>query len=72
MMQLNMATAWLLTYNEHIDGTTEFLVAGVLPYVVKPMGSWSSDSLHRYWCSLDEIALNHLWNLTATFFRKYK
>ena len=35
-MQLNMATARLLTYNGHIDGTTEFLVA--LPYIVKAMG----------------------------------
>ena len=65
-MELNMATTWLPTYNERIDGTTEFLLAGVLPYVVKAMGRWSLDSRHRYWCSPDEIILNHLWNLPAT------
>ena len=38
-MQLNMATAWLPTYNGtlqfHIGGTTDSEVAGVSPDVVK-------------------------------------
>ncbi|KAF8797829.1 hypothetical protein BYT27DRAFT_7041133, partial [Phlegmacium glaucopus] len=32
-----------------IGGTTELLVAGTPPDVVKAMGRWSSDSFHRYW-----------------------
>jgi hypothetical protein len=53
MMKLNMGrTAWLPTYNGTLFsyGTTEFLVADVLPDVVKamPAGGWSSDSFHRY------------------------
>ena len=47
-----------------IVGTTEFLVAGVLPDVVESIGKWS------YFRSLDETALNHVWYLPATS-RKY-
>ena len=43
-----------------IGGTTAFFVAGVLPAIVKPMDRCSSDSFHRYGCSLHEIALNHV------------
>ncbi|KAF8883100.1 hypothetical protein BD779DRAFT_1674640 [Infundibulicybe gibba] len=39
-----------------IGGTTELLVAGVPPDVVKAMGRWSSDAFLRYWRSLDLIA----------------
>jgi hypothetical protein len=39
-----------------IGGTTELLIAGTPPDVVKATGRWSSDSFLRYWRSLDEIA----------------
>ncbi|KAJ7739025.1 hypothetical protein DFH07DRAFT_752328 [Mycena maculata] len=42
-----------------IGGTTELLLAGVPPDVVKMMGRWSSDSFLRYWCSLHRIAPLH-------------
>ena len=58
------AIAWLPMYNGHIGATTEFLVTGVLPYIVKAKGKWSSNSFH-------EIPLSQVWNLTATS-RKYK
>ena len=47
--------------------TTELLVlvADVSPDVVKTMSRQSSDSFRRFWCSLGEIALNHVWNLPA-------
>ncbi|KAJ7760893.1 hypothetical protein DFH07DRAFT_694027, partial [Mycena maculata] len=32
-----------------IGGTTELLLAGVSPDVVKAMGRWSSDAFHKYW-----------------------
>jgi hypothetical protein len=46
-----------------IGGTTELLVAGTPPDVVKVMGRWSSDSFLRYWRSLDDIAPLHIRNL---------
>ena len=49
-----------------IGCTTESFVADVLPDVVKTMGRRSSDSFQRYWCSLGEIYLNHVWSLPAT------
>lgn len=42
-----------------IGGTTELLVAGVPPDVVRMMGRWSSDAFLRYWRSLDMIAPLH-------------
>jgi hypothetical protein len=33
----------------HIGGTTELLISGVPPDVVKTMGRWSSNSFLRYW-----------------------
>lgn len=42
-----------------IGGTTELLLAGVPPDVVRMMGRWSSDAFLRYWCSLDLIAPLH-------------
>ncbi|KAF8803103.1 hypothetical protein BYT27DRAFT_6743692 [Phlegmacium glaucopus] len=47
-----------------IGGTTELLVAGTPPDVVKAMGHWSSDSFHRYWRSLDDIVPQHARNLS--------
>lgn len=39
-----------------IGGTTELLLAGVPPDVVKTLGRWTSDSFLRYWRFLDAIA----------------
>jgi hypothetical protein len=39
-----------------IGGTTELLVRGVPPDVVRMLGRWSSDSFLRYWRCLDSIA----------------
>jgi hypothetical protein len=46
-----------------IGGTTELLVAGTPPDVVKATGRWSSQSFLRYWRSLDQIAPHHIRNL---------
>ena len=46
-----------------IGGTTELLIAGTPPDVVKVTGRWSSESFLRYWRSLDEIAPQHIRNL---------
>jgi hypothetical protein len=43
-----------------IGGTTELLIAGTPPDVVKAMGRWSSDSFLRYWRSLDDIAPQYI------------
>jgi hypothetical protein len=48
-----------------IGGTTELLIAGTPQEVVKATGRWSSDSLLRYWRSLDDIAPQHVRNLHA-------
>jgi hypothetical protein len=47
-----------------IGGTTQLLLAGVSPDVVKVAGRWSSDSFLRYWSSLDIIAPLHLKNIS--------
>ena len=47
-----------------IGGTTELLIAGTPPDIVKATGRWSSDSFLRYWRSLDEIAPRHVRNVT--------
>ncbi|TFK20046.1 hypothetical protein FA15DRAFT_682711 [Coprinopsis marcescibilis] len=39
-----------------IGGTTELLLAGVPPDVVKAMGRWSLDAFLRYWRSLNNFA----------------
>lgn len=43
-----------------IGGTTELLIAGTPPDVVRATGRWSSDSFLRYWRSLDDIAPRHV------------
>lgn len=48
-----------------IGGTTELLIAGTPPDVVKATGRWSSESFLRYWRSLDDIAPQHIRNLTT-------
>ena len=42
-----------------IGGTTELLLAGVPPDVVKKAGRWSSDSFLRYWRSAEDIIHVH-------------
>ena len=46
-----------------IRGTTELLIAGISPEVVKATGHWSSESFHCYWHSLDDIAPQHIRHL---------
>jgi hypothetical protein len=46
-----------------IGGTTELLLSGVPPDVVKAMGRWSSDSFLRYWRSLEDLAPRYAKNL---------
>jgi hypothetical protein len=46
-----------------IGGTTELLIAGTPPDVVKATGRWSSDSFMRYWRSLDDIAPHYIRHL---------
>jgi hypothetical protein len=46
-----------------IGGTTELLIAGIPPEVVKATGRWSSDSFLRYWRSLDDIAPQYIRHL---------
>ena len=48
-----------------IGGTTELLIAGVPPDVVKATGHWSSDSFMCYWCSLNDIAPCYICRLYA-------
>ncbi|KAJ7101600.1 hypothetical protein C8R43DRAFT_1047893 [Mycena crocata] len=47
-----------------IGGTTELLLAGVPPDVVRILGRWSSDAFLRYWRSLERIAPLHVELLT--------
>ena len=47
-----------------IGGTTELLLSGVPPDVVKKMGRWASDSFLRYWRNLEDIAPIHIGNHT--------
>jgi hypothetical protein len=39
-----------------LGGTTELLLAGVHPDIVKAMGQWSSDAFLVYWHSLGDLA----------------
>ena len=43
-----------------IGGTTELLIAGIPPDIVRATGRWSSGSFLRYWRSLDDIAPRHI------------
>ena len=53
-----------------IGGTTELLIAGTPPDVVKVTGRWSSDSFLRYWCSLDDIAPQYIRHLHTSKHRR--
>jgi hypothetical protein len=46
-----------------IGGTTELLIAGTPPDVVRVTGRWSSESFLRYWRSLEDIVPQHIRNL---------
>jgi hypothetical protein len=46
-----------------IGGTTELLIAGTPPDIVKATGRWSSESFLRYWRALDDIVPQHIRNL---------
>ena len=47
----------------HIGGTTELLIAGIPPDVVRVTGRWSSESFLHYWRSSEEIAPHYITNL---------
>ncbi|KIK77628.1 hypothetical protein PAXRUDRAFT_776902 [Paxillus rubicundulus Ve08.2h10] len=47
----------------HISGTTELLLAGVPPDVVKAVGQWSLDTFLCYWHSLELLPLIYSENL---------
>lgn len=53
-----------------IGGTTELLIAGTPPEIVKATGRWSSESFHRYWRSLDDIAPLHIRNIHSARHRR--
>lgn len=46
-----------------IGGTTELLIAGTPPDVVKVTGRWSSEAFLKYWRSLDDIAPQYIRNV---------
>ena len=46
-----------------IGGTTELLIAGTPPDIVRVTGRWSSESFLRYWRSLEDIVPAHIRNL---------
>lgn len=48
-----------------IGGTTELLLAGVHPDVVRALGRWSSDAFLVYWRSLSDLAHLHIANLPS-------
>jgi hypothetical protein len=54
----------LTGHSFRIGGTTELLIAGVPPDIVKMMGRWSSDTFLRYWRSLHRVAPLHAELLT--------
>ncbi|KAJ6506880.1 hypothetical protein C8R45DRAFT_1060302 [Mycena sanguinolenta] len=53
------------SHSFRIGGTTELLLAGVSPDVVKAMGRWSSDAFHKYWRSLEDLAPIHAEFITT-------
>ncbi|KAF9536812.1 hypothetical protein CPC08DRAFT_745502 [Agrocybe pediades] len=48
-----------------IGGTTEYLLCGVDPNVVRIMGRWSSDAFMRYWRNIDELVPTYASNLPS-------
>ena len=43
-----------------IGGTTELLLRGIPPDVIKTLGRWESDSFLAYWRSVESLAHIHL------------
>ncbi|KAE9404092.1 hypothetical protein BT96DRAFT_813919 [Gymnopus androsaceus JB14] len=43
-----------------IGGTTNYLILGIPPDVVKALGRWKSDAFLRYWRDLESLASIHL------------
>ncbi|KAG2157540.1 hypothetical protein DEU56DRAFT_906174 [Suillus clintonianus] len=61
-LQLNLVIPWFPAISGHsfcIGGTTELLLCGVPPHIIKTLGRWSSDAFLLYWCCLKEIAPLH-------------
>ena len=48
-----------------IGGTTELLITGTPPDIVKKTGCWSSDAFLRYWRSIENIILTHTPDLNS-------
>jgi hypothetical protein len=48
-----------------IGGTTELLLRGIPPDIVKSLGRWESDAFLAYWRSLDSLACIHLEDSSA-------
>ncbi|KAJ7584018.1 hypothetical protein C8J56DRAFT_952416 [Mycena floridula] len=48
-----------------IGGTTHFLICGVNPEAVKSFGRWKSDAFHKYWRTLDALAVRHIEDVAA-------
>src|ERR1700722_1491991 len=62
-VHLYPALLGLCTFTGHcfcIGGTTELLICGIPPDVVKLVGCWSLDSFLHYWHSTDEVAHIHI------------
>ncbi|KIK78103.1 hypothetical protein PAXRUDRAFT_164892, partial [Paxillus rubicundulus Ve08.2h10] len=53
------------SHSFHISGTTEMLLSGMSPDVIKAMGHWSSDSFLHYWHSLELLGPLHTEHLPA-------
>ncbi|KIK73661.1 hypothetical protein PAXRUDRAFT_177813, partial [Paxillus rubicundulus Ve08.2h10] len=51
------------SHSFHIGGTTEMLLSGMSPDVVKAMGCWSSNSFPYYWHSLKLLCPLHIKHL---------
>lgn len=56
---VSIGSSRLTGHSFRIGGTTELLLAGVDPDVVKVMGRWSSDAFLRYWRSVSDIVAIH-------------
>jgi hypothetical protein len=50
----------------YIGRTTELLMQGVTPNIVKLVGRWASDSFLRYWRRKEEILPRHIANVVIS------
>jgi hypothetical protein len=67
MIWQQLGYPWTTSHYFCISGTTELLIGGTPPDIVKATGRWSSESFLCYSCSLNDIAPQHVHNL-----HKYK